>query len=140
MRPLWTTESGPESAPDEPPKIRHFFFVATRSRTFLGAAAEQPTRAGELIPVLRKPVFREPGTFGFITQPSIFGRGIGGGRSVNLDISGPDLERVLARLLASDELRDQLGSAGRRRAVSHPWDRVHDRATAALERLAFRSR
>jgi HAE1 family hydrophobic/amphiphilic exporter-1 len=30
-----------------------------------------------------------------MTQPSIFGRGVGGGRSVNLDISGPDLAVVL---------------------------------------------
>jgi len=95
VRPLWASETGPESAPGEPPKIKHFFFVATRSRTFLGASSMEPTRAGALIPVLQQPVFKEPGTFGFITQPSIFGRGIGGGRSVNLDISGPDLEKVL---------------------------------------------
>ena len=40
-------------------------------------------------------MFREPGTFGFITQPSIFGRGIGGGRKIDLDIAGPDLDVVL---------------------------------------------
>ena len=45
--------------------------------------------------MLSEPVFREPGTFGFINQPSIFGRGIGGGRKVDLDISGPDLETIL---------------------------------------------
>ena len=95
VRPLWSSETGPQSAPGEPPKMDNFFFVATRSRTFLGATAEDPTRASELVPVLTAPVFREPGTFGFITQPSIFGRGIGGGRSVNLDISGPDLGQVL---------------------------------------------
>ena len=95
VRPLWAGETGPESAPGEPPKIKHFFFVATRTRTFVGAASMEPSRAGELIPVLRDPVFREPGTFGFMAQPSIFGRGIGGGRSVNLDISGNDLEAVL---------------------------------------------
>ena len=95
VRKHWSSETGPESEPGQPPKMNNFFFVATRSRTFLGASSEEPSRAGELIPVLRNPVFREPGTFGFITQPSIFGRGIGGGRSVNLDISGPDLETVL---------------------------------------------
>jgi len=94
-RPLWAIETGEESAPDEPPKISRFFYVATRATTFLGAAAVDPTRAGELIPVLQRPVFQEPGTFGFITQPSIFGRGIGGGRSVELDISGPDLEELV---------------------------------------------
>ncbi|MDX1656134.1 MAG: efflux RND transporter permease subunit, partial [Candidatus Competibacteraceae bacterium] len=95
VRPHWASETGPESAPGEPPKIDNFFFVATRTRTFVGASAVEPTRAAELIPVLQEPVFREPGTFGFMTQPSLFGRGIGGGRSVNLDISGTDLEQVL---------------------------------------------
>jgi HAE1 family hydrophobic/amphiphilic exporter-1 len=56
----------------------------------------EPQRAAELIPVLREPVFREPGTFGFISQPSIFGRGIGSGRRIDLDISGQELEPILA--------------------------------------------
>ena len=105
--PLWTTISGPDAGPDEPPKIDRFFFVATRASTFLGAAAAEPHRAGELIPVLRDPVFREPGTFGFINQPSIFGRGIGSGRKIELDISGPELDTILGvagrsmRLLAT---------------------------------------
>jgi HAE1 family hydrophobic/amphiphilic exporter-1 len=95
IRPHWKTVSGPESAPGEPPKIERFFFVATRARTFLGAISVEPQRAGELIEVLQEPVFREPGTFGFINQPSIFGRGIGSGRKIDLDISGPDLEVIL---------------------------------------------
>jgi HAE1 family hydrophobic/amphiphilic exporter-1 len=95
IRPHWSIVSGPESAPGEPPKIQRFFFVATRASTFLGAIAEEPQRAGELIEVLRKPVFREPGTFGFINQPSVFGRGIGGGRKIELDISGNDLVNIL---------------------------------------------
>ena len=95
IRPHWASVSGPESAPGEPPKIERFFFVARRSTTFLGAVSVDPQRAGELIPMLRKAVFREPGTFGFISQPSIFGRGIGGGRKIQLDISGQDLEQIL---------------------------------------------
>ena len=94
-RPLWSIETGPEAEPGAPPKIRNFFFVSARGFIFLGAQAEQADRAGELIDPLSKPVFAEPGTFGFITQPSMFGRGIGGGRTVDLDISGPDLGQVL---------------------------------------------
>jgi HAE1 family hydrophobic/amphiphilic exporter-1 len=95
IRPHWSIVSGPESVPGEPPKIQRFFFVATRASTFLGAISEEPQRAGELIDVLHDPVFREPGTFGFINQPSIFGRGIGGGRKIELDISGDDLVTIL---------------------------------------------
>ena len=108
VRPYWKSESTPNSdsvddssttdqgvLPDDAPRINTFFFVATRSRTFLGASATDPTRVKELIPIMQGPVFKEPGTFGFITQPSIFGRGIGGGRKIELDVSGPELGTVL---------------------------------------------
>lgn len=95
VRPLWESETGPESEPGQPPKIKNFFFVARSSTTFVGASAVDPSRVAELIPILREPVFKEPGTFGFITQPSLFGRAIGSGRSIDVDISGPDLEEVL---------------------------------------------
>jgi HAE1 family hydrophobic/amphiphilic exporter-1 len=95
IKPHWASVSGPESKPGEPPKIERFFFVATRASTFLGAISMEPARAAELIPVLQEPVFREPGTFGFINQPSIFGRGIGSGRKIDLDISGQQLEEIL---------------------------------------------
>lgn len=78
-----------------PPAIESFFFVATPSNSFVGADAKDGTRVGELIPVLSRPIFSEPGTFGFITQPSLFGRGIGGGRAIELNVSGPDLEDIL---------------------------------------------
>ncbi len=103
IRPLWASESEVASAAEsaiksergQPPKIARFFYVATRAQTFLGAIAVDPRRVAELKPILQKPVFREPGTFGFINQPSIFGRGIGGGRKIDLDISGPDLDTIL---------------------------------------------
>ncbi|HIC82175.1 MAG TPA: efflux RND transporter permease subunit [Kiloniellaceae bacterium] len=90
VRSLW-----PGGAETAEPQIERFFFVATRATTFLGATAVDPQRASELIPVLQGPVFREPGTFGFINQPSIFGRGIGSGRKIDLDISGQELETIL---------------------------------------------
>ena len=78
-----------------PPGIENFFFVATPSRTFVGATSAEPERAGELIPVISGPVFREPGTFGFVSQPSLFGRTVGGGKRIDLDIKGPELEPIL---------------------------------------------
>ena len=96
-RHLWASENPVGTEPGAPPQIERFFFVATPSRTFLGAVSVQPERVAELKPVLSRPVFREPGTFGFITQPSIFGRGIGGGRKIELDISAP-ISRKSCRL------------------------------------------
>ena len=95
VRHLWVSETGPDSKPGEPPKIEEFFIVARPTATFFGARSVDPDRIEELIPVMRQPVFKEPGTFGFIRQPSLFGRGIGGGRNIELNISGPDLEQVL---------------------------------------------
>ncbi|MDA1089263.1 MAG: efflux RND transporter permease subunit [Proteobacteria bacterium] len=93
--PLLADVSGPESEEGKPPKIRSFFFVASRGRTFVGAQAQDPTRVKDLIPVLKRAVYSEPGTFGAVTQASLFGRGIGGSRSIELNVSGPNLEDVL---------------------------------------------
>ncbi|MDH3514618.1 MAG: efflux RND transporter permease subunit, partial [Gammaproteobacteria bacterium] len=106
VRPLWASETGPESAPGTPPKMDSFFFVAFRSNTIIGASSVDPARARELIPVIRKPVLIEPGTTVYVRQPSIFGRGIGGTRSVDLDVAGGDLETIL------DVARNAYGKIG----------------------------
>ncbi len=93
--PLWNAAPALETE-DGTPAIDTFFFVATPGNSFVGAAAVDGERAGELIPVLSRPIFAEPGTFGFMTQPSLFGRGVGGGRTIELNISGQDLNEILA--------------------------------------------
>ena len=49
VRPLWSSVSGPESKPGEPPKIKNFFFIARNDRTFIGAIPVDPPRAGALL-------------------------------------------------------------------------------------------
>ncbi len=95
VRPTWVSDPDEEPDPAAPPKMSRFFFVSTRSMMFVGAISNDASRVTELIPVLQKPVFSEPGTYGFISQPSIFGRGIGAGRKIELDISGGTLEEIL---------------------------------------------
>lgn len=93
-QPLW--EAAPATQmEDGTPTIQNFFFVATPGNSFVGAAAVDGQRAADLIPVLSRPIFSEPGTFGFMTQPSLFGRGVGGGRAIELNISGQDLDEIL---------------------------------------------
>ena len=94
-RPLWSSVTGPKSKPGEPPKMHRFFFVATTSSTFIGATAIEPQRASGLRAPMNRLINKEPGTFGFVSQSSLFGRGLGGSRQINLDISGPDLETIL---------------------------------------------
>lgn len=103
-RPLWASETGPESEPGGPPKIENFWFVALPSYTFVGASAVDPNRPRELLPVLWGSALREPGARGFFTIASIFGRGIGGRRAIDLDITGPDLEAALEVARRADRL------------------------------------
>ncbi|MEM0946485.1 MAG: efflux RND transporter permease subunit [Pseudomonadota bacterium] len=93
-QPLWEAADKPQTE-DGTPTIENFFFVATPGNSFVGASAVDGARAGELIPVLSRPIFAEPGTFGFMTQPSLFGRGVGGGRTIELNVSGQDLNQIL---------------------------------------------
>ncbi|MDJ1018005.1 MAG: efflux RND transporter permease subunit [Paracoccaceae bacterium] len=93
-RPMW--EAAPELATEDgQPSLASFFFVATPGNSFVGAATVDDARVGEVIPILSRPIFSEPGTFGFMTQPSLFGRGVGGARTVELNVSGDELEDII---------------------------------------------
>ena len=93
--PIWASEhGGAAETPDGTPTLKDFYFVALPGLTLVIGRAQDPARVKEIIPLLQRPVFSEPGMFGFFQNASIFGRGIGGSRSINFDISGPDLEDV----------------------------------------------
>ena len=95
IHPYLSEVTGPEDTENGEPKINRFFFVATRGTSFVGAAAEDPKRIRELIPIVEKAAFTEPGTFGFVNQRSLFGRGFGGSRLIELNIQGGNLETIL---------------------------------------------
>jgi len=92
--PMWSAAPEAETA-DGQPALESFFFVATPGNSFVGAAAVDGDRIADVIPILSRPIFAEPGTFGFMTQPSLFGRGVGGGRTIELNVSGDRLEDIL---------------------------------------------
>ncbi|MGJ8603529.1 MAG: efflux RND transporter permease subunit [Marivita sp.] len=93
-RPMWSAAPETETE-DGQPALDSFFFVATPGNSFVGAATVDGSRVAEVIPILSRPIFAEPGTFGFMTQPSLFGRGVGGGRTIEVNISGDELEDIL---------------------------------------------
>ena len=93
-RPLWDPKLAAEATADGPPRIAKFYAVALEGRAFVGAVAEDASRVRDLLPVLSRPASAEPGTRASAFQPSLFGRGIGGGRSINIGISGPDMETL----------------------------------------------
>lgn len=92
--PMWNAAPSTETE-DGRPALESFFFVATPGNSFVGAATVDGSRVAEVIPILSRPIFAEPGTFGFMTQPSLFGRGVGGGRTIEVNISGDELEDIL---------------------------------------------
>ena len=97
VKPLWASETGMLSEKDQPPKIQNFFFVAIAGgRTLFGASAVDESRVKELIPVMTKSLYGEPATYGFFSQPGLFVRGYGGGRSIDFDIIGSDLNTITA--------------------------------------------
>ncbi len=92
---LWASETGSKSEKNQPPKIDNYFFVAgAGDRTLFGASAVEETRVKELIPVMSSSLLGEPATFGFFTQPGLFVRGYGGGRSIDLNVIGSDLNNI----------------------------------------------
>jgi HAE1 family hydrophobic/amphiphilic exporter-1 len=88
-------EANSENALDGPP-IENLFFVAFGQRVFMGASTKDPLRAKELIPVLKRALGKVPGMITVVKQTSLFARATGAGRSIDVDISGPELTRLMA--------------------------------------------
>jgi len=101
-RPLWEGKTEPGG----PPEIERFFFVAYSGGAFAGAAAKDPARVSELQMVLARPVFAEPGARAFVQQASLFGRSVGGSRSISVDIVGPNRDDILPVAIAVNDALD----------------------------------
>ena len=94
LRPRWEATSGsPEAEAMEGPLVRHMFFVSFGQRAFMGAAAQDPNRAREVIPIIQQPLFEIPGLIPIVIQTGLFQRG---GRSIDIEITGPDLDRLIS--------------------------------------------
>lgn len=89
---------GPPLAPYEPVPMQNFFIGAFGSSMFVGGTSEWPEVVIPIGQLLTNAIMPIPDTFGGARQTSIFGRGPGGGSGNNVDveISGPDLEKVIA--------------------------------------------
>lgn len=96
LEPHWSVEPDSEEAEKEPGGgIRNFFFVALRDFAFMGARANDPLRAKELIPVIQAAGRDIPGAIVVAQQASIFQRGRGEGRNIDIELRGPELERLI---------------------------------------------
>ena len=94
--PLWNIEGKDKEVSVDQPSIQRFFFAAFRANAIIGAVATDPSRIDDLIPILERSLYSEPKTFAIMRKRSIFGRGIGGSRSIDLNVSGGNLEEIIA--------------------------------------------
>ncbi len=108
IRPLLGSAGDEEADRNGPPRIERFWFIIRRGFTLASAAAVDPTRVGELIPIIQRAIFAEPGSRGFAIQTSIFGRGFGGNRNIDLDIVGPDLDNIVNVASRAQQLINQV--------------------------------
>lgn len=76
------------------PHLARFFFIGygAQAVTYVVSAVQERTR--ELIPYIQASLGRIPGVMPFVMQASLFGRD-SGGRSINLEIRGPDLDKLI---------------------------------------------
>jgi HAE1 family hydrophobic/amphiphilic exporter-1 len=91
---LW--ERPPEETVDDPGGgIGTFWYVAMPDMVFMGGTARDPERARELIPEFSRVNVQIPGALAFVFQESLFQSSFGAGRTIDVDLVGPDLERLV---------------------------------------------
>ncbi|MEC9373239.1 MAG: efflux RND transporter permease subunit [Planctomycetota bacterium] len=82
--------------PYEPVPVENFFIGAFGGGMFVGATSQDEQVVIPIGQLLTNAMGTIPDAFGGARQTSLWGRGIGGGNSVNIEISGPNLDRVKA--------------------------------------------
>jgi HAE1 family hydrophobic/amphiphilic exporter-1 len=94
------------------PGIADMFYIGREGFNIVGALSTHWDRAGELRPLFNRMIYSIPGMYGVSLQPGIFSRRIGKGRSVEVDISGDDLNRIVAAATSLFEaIRDDIENA-----------------------------
>ena len=94
---LWQHEglSAAEAADRPGGGIEEYFFIALNGFAFAGISSIDAPRVKELIPVFQESTADIPGTIGFMAQNSIFERGRGDAGGVEIEITGPELEKLI---------------------------------------------
>ena len=81
------------------PPIHNIFYLGSESNMLFGLRSTEITRASELIPLARECIATIPGISGNTSQAGIFERRGGAGRSIDVNISGENLESIIATAL-----------------------------------------
>jgi HAE1 family hydrophobic/amphiphilic exporter-1 len=76
------------------PPLDNFFFVGFSGRCFMGATSKEEDRVKPVASVLAQAGSQIPGVFPIFWQTSLFSSAVGGADSVDVEISGDDLNQV----------------------------------------------
>ncbi len=121
----------------EPTRIKRSFFVGSPGNIFAGVVGWTSAAVPQAVRDMQAIHRNIPGTFSVVRQASLFGRRLGSGRSVELDLQGSDLgdlEHAAAYAMAA--LRERLPGTQVRPIPDLGAKSLEIRVSPRLERLA----
>jgi len=95
LRPYWDVDSNTDLSKLGAPAIRDFFFVVRGRSVFLGVRAVDPLRSAELVPLVFSVGRKLPGAFAVAKQSSLFEDGLTAGRTIDIEITGPEITKLV---------------------------------------------
>lgn len=95
LRPYWDIDSNTDVSELGAPAIRDFFFVVRGRSVFLGVRAVDPLRSAELVPLVFSVGRKLPGAFAVAKQSSLFEDGLTAGRTIDIEITGPEITKLV---------------------------------------------
>ncbi len=95
LEPYWNYDPETDGELDYP-AIEDFFCVAFGNSVFVGVSSQEPTQAGKLIELIQSRLGTKfPGSFVVAFQTSLFAGELSGGRAIDVEITGPELEKLV---------------------------------------------
>lgn len=88
--------NGQTPEPFDPVPVRHFFIGAFGPGMFVGATSQKEQVVIPVGQLVTNAMGSIPDSYGGASQTSLFGRGVGSGNTIDLEVSGPRLDRVNA--------------------------------------------
>jgi HAE1 family hydrophobic/amphiphilic exporter-1 len=98
LRPYWDIDPINEDTSQlDYPSIADMFCIARDKSVFCGLRAHDDSKARRLINLVQDKLRGKfPGTLVTASQTSLFGRGMSGGRNIDVEINGPELETLVS--------------------------------------------
>lgn len=97
LQPYWDVDPGDEqNGKLEYPVVDYYFYAVRGTSVFMGFRAYDESRVRELIPLLKDVGSQFPGTRAISKQSSLFERGLTGGRTIDIEITGGDLAKLIS--------------------------------------------